>query len=413
MTDLLVLFKISSYMRNSQAFFIIAFFIIFILIDLYTYFGLKNTFSSQAKSNSFRYIYFGLSFFLMAGLLIGFSFMGQSRSPALWYWIMLVFVGGFFLIFIPKLNFSVFQLFGHIFSLFNKNAYSLFTKAGFVFFLLIMVMVAYGIILGRFHFKENHIKVENIGLKNERSSLRIVHISDIHLGSFYGQQKRIAKQIDKINTLNPDLIFITGDFVNHFSGELKGWDNVFMNLNAKHGVYSILGNHDYGDYLNWENKEEKKQNLDELIRFQRRCGIDVLLNESRKINVEGTSISIIGVENWGALPFHQYGDLKKALEGTDSSDIRLLLSHDPSHWRAEVVEKTDIDFTFSGHTHGMQVGVDLGSLKFSPVKWIYKEWYGLYKENNQYLYVTKGFGHIGMPARIGMRPEIAVINIKN
>ena len=241
---------------------------------------------------------------------------------------------------------------------------------------------------------------------------KVVQISDMHIGSFHGHENQVKKAIELVNEQKPDLILFTGDLVNNFTEELNGWIPILSNLKAKYGMYSILGNHDYGDYYEWENEAEKAKNLNDLKQAHKNIGFRLLLNENEKISINNSEIAIVGVENWGLPPFPQYGNLNAAMNGSAEMPFKILMSHDPSHWDAEVIEKTDIDLTLSGHTHGMQFGIEIGNIKWSPVKYKYPRWAGLYKDKDQYLYVNRGFGYIGFPGRVGMPPEITLIELE-
>jgi len=214
-----------------------------------------------------------------------------------------------------------------------------------------------------------------------------------------------------INEQEPDLIFFTGDLVNNFAEETEDWAPVLKKMNAKMGKYSILGNHDYGDYSEWPSPEAKEKNLEEIKAFHKKMGFQLMLNENKSLKVNDEEIALIGVENWGKPPFPQHGDLDKAMEGVNPDSFKLLMSHDPSHWDAKVLGKTDINLTFSGHTHGMQFGIERIGIKWSPIQYRYPRWGGLYKESKQFLYVNRGFGYIGFPGRIGMPPEITVVEL--
>ncbi|WAC03964.1 metallophosphoesterase [Lacinutrix neustonica] len=208
-------------------------------------------------------------------------------------------------------------------------------------------------------------------------------------------------------------MFFTGDLVNNYAWELKGWKKTFNGLFAEKGKYAVLGNHDYGDYSEWNTVEEKKANFETIKAFYKAIGFKLLLNEAEIIEKSGEYLALIGVENWGSPPFKQYGDLKKAMAEVSRIPFKILLSHDPSHWKEEVINTTNISLTLSGHTHGMQAGFEYKKLQWSPIKYKYKEWAGLYKENNQYLYVNRGLGWLGFPGRLGMRPEITCIELKS
>jgi predicted MPP superfamily phosphohydrolase len=215
-----------------------------------------------------------------------------------------------------------------------------------------------------------------------------------------------------INHLEPDFIFFTGDLVNNCSWELDNWDSVLKKLTAKKGKYAVLGNHDYGDYKKWDTEEMKLKNFDEIKHFYKKIEFKLLLNEAEIFNNNGDKMAIIGVENWGNPPFKQYGDLDKSLLNVQYIPFKILLSHDPSHWSKEVIGKTNISLTLSGHTHGMQAGINLKNKKWSPIKYKYKHWAGLYENKQQYLYVNRGLGWLGFPGRLGMRPEITFIEFE-
>ncbi len=236
-----------------------------------------------------------------------------------------------------------------------------------------------------------------------------MHISDFHLGSFNKDFATVQPGIDLINALNPDYIFFTGDLVNNYADETDGWENILSSLKAKYGKFSVLGNHDYGDYVGWETDLEKKKNLESLKAFHQKVGFKLLLNEHVKLNIDDEYIQLIGVENWGTGGFAQYGKLKYAMRDVKSNVCQILLSHDPSHWEAEVIPNTGVDLTLSGHTHAMQFGIRLGNFKYSPIQHRYKQWSVLYQNEQKKLYVNRGFGFLGFPGRVGMAPEITHI----
>ena len=232
------------------------------------------------------------------------------------------------------------------------------------------------------------------------------------MGSFNFRYHILDRAIALINNLKPDFIFFTGDLVNNYAWELKGWTEVLAQLSANIGKYAVLGNHDYGDYSKWRSKKLKKENLESIKYFYKKIGFKLLLNENDIIENGAEKIAIIGVENWGNPPFKQYGDLSLALEDTSEVPFKILLSHDPTHWEEEVIKNTNIDLTLSGHTHGMQAGVNLKNKKWSPIKYKYKHWAGLHKIKDQYLHVNRGLGWLGFPGRVGMRPEITYIELE-
>ena len=272
----------------------------------------------------------------------------------------------------------------------------------------------YGMYRGKYNYKVSSYELEFDDLPVSFDGFKLTHISDIHCGSFDNPEK-VKYGIDLINKQDSDVIMFTGDLVNNVSKELNPWKDLFSSLKAEHGVYSILGNHDYGDYMNWDNDQDKINNLDNLKKIQNEMGFKLLLNENDFIIKNGEKLAVIGVENWGAGGFKKSGDLNKAIEGVSNADFKILLSHDPSHWNNQVVPHNFIfPLTLSGHTHGMQFGIDIpGWIKWSPIKWRYPEFAGLYQKAKQYLYVNRGFGYLAYPGRVGMWPEITVITLKN
>lgn len=264
---------------------------------------------------------------------------------------------------------------------------------------------------GRFKHRLYPVDVKSKALPQGLDGMRIIQLSDLHLGNFNKRYDILNDIIDTINRLNADIIVITGDFVNNFATEIEGWESVFSKLKAKHGKYGVLGNHDYGDYSRWSSPNKKEENLKRIKRAIKNCGFELLNNANTTLTINNSTISIIGVENWGHPPFPRYGDLDKSLIGAQG-EYKLLLTHDPDHWNAEVVEKENIHLSLAGHTHGMQVGFNYKEKQWSPAQWKYKHWGGLYKRGNQHLYVNRGLGVIGMPIRIGMPAEISLITLK-
>lgn len=269
----------------------------------------------------------------------------------------------------------------------------------------------YGMLHGRFDFRITEQSIAFPNLPDAFDGLRIVQISDAHLGSFYQNFKAVLPGFDMVNKLRPDLIFFTGDMVNNYADECDGWESYFSKLEARYGKYAILGNHDYGDYVPWKSEEAKKENLKTLVRNIEKMGFRMLLNQNEQVRIGSDAIDLIGVENWGSGRFAKYGDLDQAMRNSDQS-FKILLSHDPSHWDEQVREKTNIDLTLSGHTHGMQFGIEVPGIKWSPAQYRYPRWGGLYREKNQYLHVNRGFGYIGFPGRVGIPPEITLIELR-
>ncbi len=273
--------------------------------------------------------------------------------------------------------------------------------------------ILYSIFKGKYNYKVWKYTLYFDNLPKAFDGYRITQISDIHCGSFDNYEK-IRYGVELINSQKSDVILFTGDLVNNLANEVHNWKSLFATLQAPDGVFSIMGNHDYGDYSSWETPEAKQQNLEHLFQLQKQMGWQLLLNEHCYLERNGEKIALIGVENWGHGRFSKYGDLNKAMEGVNTEDFKILMSHDPTHWQEIVLpENKDIQLTFSGHTHGMQCGIEIpGWLKWSPSQYIYKYWGGMYEEDGKYLNVNRGFGYHAFPGRLGVWPEITVIELK-
>jgi predicted MPP superfamily phosphohydrolase len=271
----------------------------------------------------------------------------------------------------------------------------------------------YGMYRGKYNYKVLSYTLEFDDLPEAFDGYRIIQISDIHSGSF-DNEKKVNYGVDLVNQQEGDVILFTGDLVNNKAEEMQPWKTVFSKLNAKDGVFSVLGNHDYGDYVDWESQEAKRQNLEDLKALQKEMGWDLLLNENRTLERSGERIKLVGVENWGAGGFKKAGDLDQACEGVDDKEFKILMSHDPSHWQQQVrSDERHFQLTLSGHTHGMQFGIEIpGLIKWSPVKYRYEHWAGIYEEFGRYINVNRGFGFIGYPGRVGIWPEVSVIELK-
>jgi predicted MPP superfamily phosphohydrolase len=264
----------------------------------------------------------------------------------------------------------------------------------------------------KYNYRVRRIRLAYDNLPAAFNGLKIVQLSDIHSGSF-GDKAAVSRGVDKILAESPDLILFTGDLVNDRAVEMTEYKDVFARLKAPMGVFSTLGNHDYGDYVGWATPEEKAANLEQLKQIQQDMGWRLLMNEHVALERGGQYIALIGIENWSAKArFPKYGKMNQAWPGTEKYPFKILMSHDPSHWDAEVrPHYPDIDLTLAGHTHGMQFGIELRWLKWSPVQYLYKEWAGLHEKDRQKLYVNRGFGFIGYPGRVGILPEITVIEL--
>ncbi|MBE5321348.1 metallophosphoesterase [Pedobacter sp. MR2016-19] len=286
-------------------------------------------------------------------------------------------------------------------------------KAGLVAAAVPLTSLSWGIISGAYDYQVRRVNLILPNLPKAFDGITMGQISDIHSGSFYNKTA-VKGGVEMLLGEKPDFIFFTGDLVNNLTNEVRDYQDIFSKVKAPLGVYSSLGNHDYGDYyFGKESSPAKVKNLKDMVEVHKIMGYDLLMNENRRLKVDGEEIGILGIENWGMGRFPKYGKMELAVQNTDDLPVKLLLSHDPSHWRGEVLQKyPQIDAMFSGHTHGMQFGVRLKEYQWSPVQYIYKEWAGLYQEQKQQLYVNVGYGFLGYPGRVGILPEITIFTLK-
>jgi uncharacterized protein len=269
----------------------------------------------------------------------------------------------------------------------------------------------YGITKGKYNFKVRRHVLYFKDLPKAFEGFTITQISDVHSGSF-DDKEAVQRGVEMVNAQGSDLFVFTGDLVNNSADEFDPWVDIFKQIKAPHGQFSILGNHDYGDYVSWPSEAAKRANFEKLKHQHTKAGFRLLLDEHVEIEKDGQKIALLGVENWGK-GFGERGDLNKALEGLPMEAFKILLSHDPSHWDAEVKPHTSpIQLTLSGHTHGMQMGIEIPGLKWSPVKYRYPQWAGVYEDAGKYLHVNRGFGFLGFAGRVGIWPEITVLELR-
>lgn len=417
-------------MRHNPLLFTLVFSTIILAIDFYSYRGVKKL-TGNYSIKTRRIIgplFWIVPFLLISGLLL---FSTLSIRPANFLSYFHLISGTFVLFYVPKLVFILFNLADDLYRLIRhllsqrkqktsqgESSGQPISRAQFLNQIGVVVAgvpflsIAYGIKWGRFNYTVRKHTLSFDNLPRSFDGLRIVQFSDFHIGSFLNNKGKVADAVEIINQQYADLVLFTGDFVNNVSSEMDDFLHLLNQLNARIGKYSILGNHDYGDYVPWESAEAKRTNLERLIKVQGDLGFTVLLNDSHRIAQNGEAIELIGVENWGLPPFPQYGDLQKAMANVRPESFKILLSHDPTHWDAQVLNKTDIDLTLSGHTHGAQFGIEIPGWRWSPATVRYKRWGGMYRVGNQRLYVNTGIGFIGFPGRVGMPPEITVIELR-
>ncbi len=400
------------------------------LVDLYVFQVIKSV--SQGATPRAKMITYSIYWGISAMALVTFVLLPLLShpgitAPRLRNYILVTIAGLFF----AKLLAAVFFLLDDIRRLFQWTATRLFaadkerdlvhpggiSRSAFLSWLgmgvggTLFSSLLYGF-SNKYNYQVRRVRLSFDNLPAGFRGLRIVQLSDIHSGSF-GNQQAVSKGVDMVLAERPDLILFTGDLVNDRAVEMKGYQDLFARLRAPMGVFSTLGNHDYGDYSWWETPEEKKANLEHLKQIQHDMGWRLLVNEHVALERGGDQIALIGIENWSAKArFPKYGKMDLAYPGSEKYPFKILMSHDPSHWDAEVRPRyPDIDLALAGHTHGMQFGIEIPGLKWSPVQYVYKQWAGLYEEGKQKLYINRGYGFIGYPGRVGILPEITVIEL--
>lgn len=285
------------------------------------------------------------------------------------------------------------------------------SKLSLTIALIPFASLIWGILNGKYNYRVHQVSIKFADLPNQFNGFTITQLSDIHSGSLIDKMA-VEKGINLANAQHSDLLLFTGDLVNNSAGEMDKWKASFSRLEAPYGKYSVLGNHDYGDYIQWETEQAKATNLDQVKAVNAEIGFRLLLNEHVQIKKNGQHLILIGVENWGKGRFAKHGDLAKATENIEAGEFIILMSHDPSHWEAEILKfPKHIHLTLAGHTHGMQFGIELPFFKWSPIKYVYPQWAGLYEEAGKFINVNRGFGFLGYPGRFGILPEITVITL--
>lgn len=382
--------------------------LLFISADFYFYQAIETL----VRSVAVHWSYWTINLLLLGGI---FAAMLMRRGSRLQQNAITWLMGLLMLVFIPKLLSMPILLLEDITRLFRGFP----PRALWVSELTIGVaavlffVVLFGITRGRHFYRLKRETLYFPDLPDAFDGFTITQITDVHAGSFTNAAG-VQKGLDLVNAQQSDVILFTGDLVNNQASEMDRWISAFAGLRASMGKYSILGNHDYGDYIQWETIGAKKDNLAQLKQVHQKIGFRLLLDEAITLQKDGQSIVLLGVENWGKGGFHKYGDLGKATNGVPDDAFKILMSHDPSHWEGVTLNHHQhIHLTLSGHTHGMQFGFELFGFKWSPVKYVYKQWLGLYERAGRFLYVNRGFGFLGLKGRIGMWPEVAVITLRH
>ena len=410
---------------------LIAISILLILIDIYIYKAIRSV-SWKWKNNkylSFTYIWWGYTLLLIIGVFISIFFNIKFLLRSI---ILVV----FFLTFVSKIFILPFLITDDLRRSFiwikrklkskprdEKSMDSTYQqaiprsefiiKAGTLVAALPLASLTYGVVSSAYDYRIKRKTLFLPNLPKAFDGITLGQLSDIHSGSFY-DKKAVLGGVEMLLKEKPEFVFFTGDLVNNLASEMRDYQDIFSKVKAPLGVYSILGNHDYGDYFFGKGgSAAKSKNLADVKVTHKNMGWDLLLNENRRIKIEGEEIAVLGIENWGVGRFAKYGQMDKAIKNTDDVPVKLLLSHDPSHWRAQILPQyPQIDAMFSGHTHGMQFGIVTEKFQWSPAQYVYKEWAGLYQEGAQQLYVNVGYGFLGYPGRVGMLPEITIFELR-
>ena len=388
---------------------------IFLLLDAYAFQAIRTVFGGSPAFPWLVGVFWGFTALVLLGIVFS-LFVDRHRWPKA---VMQFFPPVFIILSLAKLIIVVFLAADDVLRLVRllvgepePERWVGMSIAGLIAGGIPAVLLIYGMLRNVYRYQVRDVSLVFRRTPEALKGLRIVQLSDIHAGSL-GRPDKVAAAVEQVNAMNPDLILFTGDLVNLVAEEAEPYVPIFARLRAKHGVFSITGNHDYGDYVSWTKPEQKAENFRRFVDLHKRMGWRLLRNENTILQINGADLALIGVENWSAHGrFSKYGDLAKAYVGADQAPVQILLSHDPSHWKAEVLPQfPDIDVQLAGHTHGFQFGLEIGNWRWSPGQYVYREWAGLYEAAERYLYVNRGFGYTFYPGRVGMRPEITVLTL--
>ena len=410
----------------TRMFFFIAF---FLLLDFYLFTSISPVFNKGSFSNKI----FNITYWVISAIIysiIIFVFINfNKRTPSVHFnneilissFMFIVFISKFFAL-VPLVIDDILRIFRFIGqfivtdlkreNIFDIDRLKFLKKTSLFIGSTFFITMLGGILFGRYNFKTKNINLKLENWSSKLKDFKIVQISDLHLGSF-SSVKKLEEVVEIINNEKADLVVFTGDLVNNFHNEALPYISTLKKIKSNYGNYSVLGNHDYCDYVGWKRSSKKwKDNFNEMLEVHKKMGFNLLLNSSKEIEIEDEKINLVGVENWGAGNFNKDGDLKKAMFEVNEEYPTILLSHDPSHWSAQVLDfQKRIDLQLSGHTHGMQFGIDIPGFKWSPVQWRYKQWSGLYENSKKFIYVNTGVGNLAYAGRVGIMPEITVLKI--
>ena len=394
-----------------------------VALDIYGYFALRPVFERAASPWSWRAIWWGISFVALGTVAL--AALGATRSlpkafqTFLFAGLFIVYFGkfvmtGFFLVDdLRRVRQGLYVKFaGQATATFWPERSRFLTQFGLLAGALPVAALTYGMVRNPYRYQVHSVDVPIRGLPPKLEGLRIVQLSDIHSGSFY-RKSPLRDGVAMVNDLGADLICFTGDLVNAEATEIEPYIDIFSKLDSRLGTFSTIGNHDYGNYVAGWGPAEKEANWQRLYANHRALGWDLLLNDNRILDIDGEPLALIGVENWSSLAnFPRTGDLELAARGTEGIPTKILLSHDPTHWDAQVApQRPDIQLQLAGHTHGFQFGVEIPGMRWSPSQYVYAQWAGLYTRGEQHLYVNRGFGFLGYPGRVGILPEITLLRL--
>ncbi len=385
---------------------LLVFFILNLGVDFYIFRALM----SDLRRQFWCKIQFWSALIFAAGLIVLMFLPINSLPDKVIGWLMWV-IFGYIAVYLAKYTFFIFDIFSRIPLLCHHPRWKWLSVTGAILGLGGFCWLWWSALYTRFTYDVKEVDVIVKNLPENFNGFKIVQISDLHLGTYSDDTTFVSQIVGEINSLKPDIVLFTGDIVNRSSEELKPFISTLSNLHAPYGVYSILGNHDYGDYKEWPDENAKAANLDSLVSYQKQMGWNLMRNETAWLVNEGDSIALIGVENVGDPPFHTYGDLSKAYKDTKDNRTKILLSHNPAHWHKDIRNSDNkVDLTLSGHTHAMQFEI----FGWSPISFRYNEWGGLYVDDrDNQIYVNIGLGTVGFPARVGATPEITLLTLKN
>ncbi|MCX6328573.1 MAG: metallophosphoesterase [Bacteroidia bacterium] len=386
--------------------------IILLTIEILTFLVIKEHFFNISRLKFFVALSINtlLSLWLWYLLIKIFFYKGFYDNPEN-VWNHLCLTGMICAVVLPRFLLSLFHYTGKLIRIRKTGPTKWLTRTGMVISFVIFSVVTLGTLFGKFNFKTENISIRINGLDPRLNGLKIVQLSDMHLSGFYHHSEKMQKVIDKVNSYQPDLIFNTGDFISYGWREFDSFDTILVKARSKFGNYAITGNHDLGTYMPNSNLSEKESNtliINELIT---KSGYRPLNDDHIVTDINGVKVELIGVTTGGRYPRIIHSDLKKAMAGIDTAGFKILLCHDPNQWEEDVRNKTDINLTLAGHTHGMQIGILTKKFRWSPIKHIYPHWNGLFSDGSQYLYVNRGLGVLAVPFRIWMPPEITVLTL--